>query len=850
MPFLNPLVFATGAIAASAPIIIHLLNRRRFRIRDWAAMRFLLESLRKNRKRLRIEEIILLAIRTLIVLLLAVALARFTGFGQSLLNLGGEQSRTIVFVLDDSYSMGQVHADATLFDQAKQDLIEEIRKLGKTDRVAVILTSRPGAKAFFGPQELTNPESLIADLEGRQLSDLRTDLAEPLAMAGNILADEENRKDLMVFSDFRTADLADKGHSQQLRRSLDQIREKDVGVSFRDYGLEPEKNLSVEWLTMTDRYVSVGDSADFEVAIRNNGPNTADNVKVVLKAIRLRGQGLQESDLPVQQLEAAIPPGETVRKAISYQFREKGPMVLSASVVADDLAGDNAAYLAVDVVEAVRVLIVDGGNPGEGAYGASSYLAYAMDPPDYDTGYKVTTRYFAEMDSVDFADYDMVFLLDVADMPQRRDDAGEPTWPKLRELEDFVRDGGGLVIFTGNRLSLSFYNGPFYAEGGGLLPYKIASPREATGSFRIDSESIRVHPIWANTFGIGEAGKVWATLIRILQITPAELSAPRPAAGQNQPLVLASVKDKADTGKDPLPFAAEQAFGKGRVLMFYTTANTAWNDWPKEEAGSFPTTMLDLGPHMARTRKADFTARLPAPVELELSGRGATGVDATLVLHPAGDMGTTKARRRYQTVITSLKDLVETTSGEMETRLSEATAELDRLVTAASTPVSDSQAAALAAAGRTVLGLVEKLDKTVASERVAMMLADDPRNLMKFELQWDRIRSAGLYSLDMKLSDEVRREARLPENLMIVRNVDPEEGRISVAGRQRVEDVLGPVDSYLVRVRKESGTAVAPSSDSDADWWKWAMGALAVLLAMETFLGLKFGHYARATRRD
>ena len=57
-----------GLAAASLPIIIHLLNRRKFREMPWAAMRFLLAAIRKNQRRIRIEQWILLAVRTLIII--------------------------------------------------------------------------------------------------------------------------------------------------------------------------------------------------------------------------------------------------------------------------------------------------------------------------------------------------------------------------------------------------------------------------------------------------------------------------------------------------------------------------------------------------------------------------------------------------------------------------------------------------------------------------------------------------------------------------------------------------------------------------------------------------------------
>src|SRR5262245_20029121 len=65
-----------GAIAAAGPVIIHLLNRRRYRVVQWAAMDFLLEALRRNRRILQIRDLLLLILRTAAILLFGLALAR------------------------------------------------------------------------------------------------------------------------------------------------------------------------------------------------------------------------------------------------------------------------------------------------------------------------------------------------------------------------------------------------------------------------------------------------------------------------------------------------------------------------------------------------------------------------------------------------------------------------------------------------------------------------------------------------------------------------------------------------------------------------------------------------------
>src|SRR5688572_33148809 len=72
----NPWLFIGGLAAIALPILIHLLNKRKFKIVDWAAMEFLLDADKKNRRRVRLENLILLLLRCLAVLLIAFLLAR------------------------------------------------------------------------------------------------------------------------------------------------------------------------------------------------------------------------------------------------------------------------------------------------------------------------------------------------------------------------------------------------------------------------------------------------------------------------------------------------------------------------------------------------------------------------------------------------------------------------------------------------------------------------------------------------------------------------------------------------------------------------------------------------------
>src|SRR5689334_16323225 len=123
---------ATAGVAGAAvsiPIIIHLLNRRRFKVVTWAAMRFLLAAQKKNSRRMRIEQLLLLLVRCFIVLLLVLAMASvsqwaeaawrwFAPEGAKSLVGGGTRVHKII-VLDGSFSMGLKAGDQTSFDRAK-----------------------------------------------------------------------------------------------------------------------------------------------------------------------------------------------------------------------------------------------------------------------------------------------------------------------------------------------------------------------------------------------------------------------------------------------------------------------------------------------------------------------------------------------------------------------------------------------------------------------------------------------------------------------------------------------------------------------------------------------------------
>ena len=139
MNFLNPLMLA-GLGAISVPVIIHMLNRHRVRRVTWAAMRFLHISVARNQRRLNIEDWLLLALRCLLLALLALALARPAFHGSAAINRG-RTAVTGLILLDNSYSMGLTDGTQSRFDRARKYAETIIDSLPATSQTAVWLAS-------------------------------------------------------------------------------------------------------------------------------------------------------------------------------------------------------------------------------------------------------------------------------------------------------------------------------------------------------------------------------------------------------------------------------------------------------------------------------------------------------------------------------------------------------------------------------------------------------------------------------------------------------------------------------------------------------------------------------------
>lgn len=186
-----------GVLAALVPVAIHLLWRQRRRPVPWAAMRFLQQAWKRHRRRHRVEQLLLLAARALVLLLFGLALARPILGGAG----GGAGGGDLWLVIDDSVTSGvrvvagetgAASGDAdTALDRARAEAVSAIDALGPGSRVGVITLARPAAAVLQPPTaDLDAAKRLVERLEAKPVP---ADVAGAMLLAGARLSDEDGR---------------------------------------------------------------------------------------------------------------------------------------------------------------------------------------------------------------------------------------------------------------------------------------------------------------------------------------------------------------------------------------------------------------------------------------------------------------------------------------------------------------------------------------------------------------------------------------------------------------------------------------------------------------------------------
>ena len=355
MLFLSP-IFLWFLAAASVPVIIHLINRRRHKTIQWAAMQFLLKASRQSRGKKKLRHILILTCRALGIAALALAAARPIASG--LIGWGGGSIDTVVLLLDRSASMEIKPGDG--LDSRRQIIIEKIR-----DTMADLGASRLVLidSASTKPQEIPSPD-ILADISATAATNTAADFPSLLSRAAEFLSESSGRAEIWLASDLQSSNWKpDDERWAAARASIASLPQKPA-----------IRVLSLTGPTAADASIRL-------LASRRSG----DELLIDLEVLR-SGQARGTSTIPLttqlngtRTTESLTLPGQSLR----FQKRVALPADSATghgwlSIPADGNPRDNAAFFAYGPDRPIKTLIVS--PPGETA----DYLALAAAPPDFE----------------------------------------------------------------------------------------------------------------------------------------------------------------------------------------------------------------------------------------------------------------------------------------------------------------------------------------------------------------------------------------------------------------------------------------------------------------------------------
>jgi hypothetical protein len=500
--FTNPVTMAAGAALVSAPVIIHLINRMRFRRVRWAAMEFLLKAQKRMRRKLIIEQLILLLLRCLLVFLVGVLLARFKWFTP----LEGEEGRATahVVVLDDSPSTADAFAadgkPSTAFDQAKAQVVEKIAP-------AAAQANTPQSMDLLLLSDLRQPnddpatqrsqptvakpraferlnESAIGDLRTYlnpiQPSAKRVSLVDGLRTAKEVLdkkPDSDVAKVVHVVSDLRAVDWSEDGET--LKQLLGELTTAGVKVHLIDIAYPHRKdtekqprasdNVSVLELRPKSKVVARRTQIEFEVRVRNSGTTEMKDVRLefFLNGRKWPEVSARIANLPPHQerTETAVAVGGIDR--VGTEKDPLGPFNVVTVRLADPenggLTADNVRHAVVEVREFVSVLLIEGRpNLRDKPKGDGFYLRKLLTNQELDR-IKIVDGSPADLEKLDLGQFVSIHLVNVPTLSD----------PQRDKLEAYVRGGGGLGLFLGPNVLPQQYNKVLYRGGTGVLPFPL-----------------------------------------------------------------------------------------------------------------------------------------------------------------------------------------------------------------------------------------------------------------------------------------------------------------------------------------------------------------------------------------
>jgi hypothetical protein len=567
MSFLAGFVAFFAALGA-IPIIIHLLNRRQFKIVVWAAMEFLLKTMQKNSRRLQMRDLILLLLRVCAIVFLALALARPTIAPGGLKLIGSHSESAAAVILDNSMSMGYAGAGESRFKRGKRRAADVINQLPKGSAASLILMSDIAYEDI--PEPSHDLPFALEQIQKAPLSDGGTDVLASLAKAWkNLSASPASSREIYIITDMQSRAWPEATDPAWMKLNADlRAANPPVRLFIADVGDGSGDNVSIDSFHAEDEVITTESEITFVAGVRNHAAEPLRNVTIELSVGDASGGELRKvASTVIDTLDGE----EQVR--LSCRFEQGGDQRVEVTASLDRLGADNRRSLVVDVIDRIKVLLVDGDpSPTDDPFqGETAFLQAALhlpDPndPEHRSLIDVEVCPVTGIGEKSLDDYAAVIMANVAECP-----------PSLGEgLKTFVRaEGKGLIIFLGANVQPESYNRALF-EQAGLLPGRIGAQfvEAPEGGVNIGTAELS-HPIVS--FFSDKDNQHFVTKPRFRKFYPIEMPQQDDEATKGDAIDRAGVVARFTDGQ---PAIAERCVGRGSVLLFASTADKEWSDFP------------------------------------------------------------------------------------------------------------------------------------------------------------------------------------------------------------------------------------------------------------------------------
>lgn len=671
-----------GVGAVSVPVIIHLLNRRRFKIVTWAAMRFLLAAQRQNTRRMRIEQLLLLLVRAGLVALIVLAMASVMPWAEqlwaSVLPEGmfgkittRKQRVHHVFVLDASLSMNARVEGKPAFEHARQLVIERVKNCPTGDAFSVLLVK--DTPVWIIGEASQDARKVVREVEELRPSHGNAALSSALGMVAAKLGELKARypaQAVYFVTDLQTStwesgsptDIKREGENAPASGKLPYAEIQQLASTiFVDVGRDGLGNLSVAdaAVDFSNRppFVTTGTPVPIVATLQNFGKEPRKRVRVELLVGKARATTNDPtlSLRPIDQVVRDVPPGERVTiRFDKLRFDTPGTYALQVRAEGDALGPDDACSFVLTVKDTIPILLVNGKPAADRYERATEYLRLALNP--FPPGRErrifplrpkvINQAEFADLADAELARYDAIYFCDVSHFGP-----GD-----LRRLETHLRRGGGVVFALGDQAArnLDVYNAQLFRDEHGLLPAKlfkkVQAPAEHHFYFHAEEEAYREPPLKAFSDEEDRNSLRFARFKAFVEAKVAEGKARIVLSFMPEVLNRAKVKEDTTLPKNapalvewnpPVPRtqqldAPRNRDGsrrrlpppryRGKVALFTSTFNMDWTSWPGSP--SFGALMQELARVAVSGRLREHAAPVGSILEEFLPGGGE--VDAVI----------------------------------------------------------------------------------------------------------------------------------------------------------------------------------------------------------------------------